>query len=194
MKKILVTGFMPFDQDLNNPSANWIEWFLVEEHLKVQEGLLKGVILPVTFEGAFNELKSQIDSFKPDIVILTGLAKNRSELSVERIGINWVDFRIPDNAGLLVKAKKIDSLGPDGIFTTIPIELLLNIDPDLKISTSAGEYVCNVLLYRTLCYLQDTKTQVTFFHLPGEEKYVEMFKKNYNNIFIRLKNLVRANE
>lgn len=190
MKKILISGFMPFDQDLHNPSANWIKWFLDEEKVKVQEGLLKGVILPVTFEGAFNELKLHIDSFKPEVIIMTGLAKNRTELSLERIGINWVDFRIPDNVGMLVKAQKIDSLGPDGLFTTIPIDLLLSIDPALKISTSAGEYVCNELLYRTLYYLQDTNTQVTFFHLPGEENY----KENYNNIFIRLKNLVRANE
>lgn len=188
MKKILVSGFMPFDQNLHNPSGNWIKWFLVEEKLKVQEGLIKGVILPVTFEGAFNELKLHINSFKPDVIILTGFAKNRSELTVERIGINWIDFRLPDNAGVTVKAKKIENLGPDGLFTTIPVELFLNEDFALKISTSAGEYVCNELLYRTLHYLQGTKTQVTFFHLPGEEN----FKENYNNIFIRLKNLVSA--
>lgn len=176
-KKILITGFEPFDQDLDNPSGDWVSWM---KNRPKQAGLeVLGEILPVTFGGAFVSFKKICDDFSPDYIVLTGLAKNRSQLTVERIGINWVDARIPDNDGVQIRAQKIDESGPDGLFTTISVEEIISLSEKtkcpVKLSTSAGEYVCNDLLYKVLCYSRDKKIPATFIHLPGASDYSEIF-------------------
>lgn len=42
---------------------------------------------------------------------------------------------------------------------------------ELTLSTSAGEFVCNELLYKVLWYTKDKKTEVTFIHIPGLDDY-----------------------
>lgn len=182
-KKILITGFEPFDNDFTNPSGDWIKWMETRNTGKD----VRGEILPVSFSGAFNKFKKVYDEFCPDIVILTGLAKNRAQLTIERIGINWVDARIPDNDGITLSAQKIDLRGPDGLFTTLPIESVMKSAEasghPMKLSTSAGEYVCNDLLYKTLCYTLGRKIPVTFVHLPGAD--------NYDGIYLALESVVK---
>ncbi|AUN97541.1 pyroglutamyl-peptidase I [Bacteriovorax stolpii] len=188
-KKILITGFLPFDQDPTNPSGDWVNWMVAKSmpH-QTKERILRGIVLPVTFQGAFPALKKVCDEFCPDIIVMTGLAKNRKELTVERIGINWVDARIPDNDGVQILSSKIDSEGPDGLFTTVPVEKILDLakasNTPMKLSTSAGEYVCNDLLYKTLCYTLDKKTSATFIHIPGSD--------NYDGIYLALESIVNG--
>jgi pyroglutamyl-peptidase len=176
IKKILITGFEPFDMDITNPTGDWVNWMQIQTPSLGRE--VRGVVLPVTFNGGFQAFKKVYDELIPDLVILTGLAKNRKDLTVERIGINWVDARIPDNNGVTLTSKKIDEQGPDGLFTTININELISFAElngiKLKLSTSAGEYVCNELLYKVLCYTQNKKAQVTFIHFPGLENYEDL--------------------
>ncbi len=188
-KKILITGFEPFDQDPVNPSGEWVEWMIARTMpLQRQPLELRGVVLPVTFDGAFATLKKVSDDFCPDLIVMTGLAKNRTQLTVERIGINWVDARIPDNDGVQILASKIEEKGADGLFTTIPIERILTLAKEanipMKVSTSAGEYVCNQLLYKTLLYMQGKKTAATFIHIPGSE--------DYDGIYLALESIVHG--
>jgi pyroglutamyl-peptidase len=44
------------------------------------------------------------------VVIATGLAGGRSEVSIERVAVNLIDARIPDNAG----AQPSDAPSVDG--------------------------------------------------------------------------------
>jgi pyroglutamyl-peptidase len=177
-KKVLITGFAPFDRDNINPSGDWIKW--LSHRKSPDDRRIHGVILPVSFSGAFIEFKKAFDEFSPDVVILTGLAKNRKELTVERIGINWVDARIPDNDNVTITSQKIDDEGPDGLFSTIEIERLMMLSLEtgsvLKLSTSAGEYVCNDLLYKVLCFTKNTNVLVTFIHLPSVDDYGPIYK------------------
>ena len=183
-KKIFITGFTPFDQSTRNPSADWIEW--MNARVTPKNKTVVGKILPVEFLTAFNEFKITYDQFAPDIVILTGVAMNRSELTVERIGINWEDARIPDNAGKMPRSQVIIDDAPDGLFTTIDLDTIQSIfkttNCALKVSTSAGEYVCNELLYRVLHYTREKNSVTTFFHFPNAE--------NYDGIYLALEKLV----
>lgn len=166
-KKILITGFEPFDHATKNISAEWVKR---QQSRTFSDRLVSGAILPVVFHKCFEAFKEHFERVDPDIIILTGLAQNRQKLSVERIGINWMDARIPDNAGLKPVASKIAADGPDGLFTTLDLKKLQTICPELAISTSAGEYVCNDLLYEVLHFVREKKhrAEVTFFHLPGQ--------------------------
>lgn len=167
-KRILVSGFEPFDGDAENPSALLLDWLKTNQNEKLHFDL-HTALLPVTFKTSYQELKKAIVEFKPTHVVLTGFAKNRSELTLERIAINWVDARIPDNDGVVLKAQKINDDSLDGLFTTLPIQKMLEASLGAgcptKISTSAGEYVCNHLIYQ---FLDDQKgIPGTFIHIPG---------------------------
>lgn len=189
MKKILITGFEPFDQDKTNPSGDWVNWMIARSMpLRTSSRELRGIVLPVTFNGAFASLKKASDEFCPDIIIMTGLAKNRTHLTVERIGINWIDARIPDNDGVQILSSKIEENAPDGLFTTIAMESILTAAEragvTMKVSTSAGEYVCNHLLYKTLLETLNTKTSATFIHIPGSD--------SYDGIYLALESIVNS--
>ncbi len=175
-KKILITGFEPFGKNLFNPSGEWVNSLL---NKSFRDRIVHGLILPVTFSECFEEFKKIFEEFSPDTIILTGLAENRMNLTVERIGINWIDARIPDNEGMQPLSSKINEHGPDGLFTTIDIEALKKIAPNLLLSSSAGEYVCNYLLYTVLLHLKETSSnsQATFIHLPGLSNYDDVHKE-----------------
>jgi pyroglutamyl-peptidase len=174
VKKILVAGFEPFDGDSINPSAVFLSWL---DSLNL-DFKMRTELLPVSFKNAYPKLEKAILEFNPTHVILTGFAKNRTELTLERIGINWVDARIPDNDGLILKAQKIKDESEDALFTSLPIEKMLEaakkVGCPTKISTSAGEYVCNYLTY--LFLFHHKLVPGTFIHIPAA---------NDHNIFFR---------
>lgn len=174
-KRVLITGFEPFDGDEQNPSAVLLDWI----NQKTFPFPLQTELLPVSFTTAFPKLQKAIDEFQPTHVILTGLAKNRTDLTLERIAINWVDARIADNDGLTLTSQKIkeESL-EDGLFTTLSIEKMLEasrrVGCPTRISTSAGEYVCNHLTYLFLA--KNKKIPGTFIHLPGASDHDIFFQ------------------
>lgn len=175
-KKILITGFEPFDQDERNISGDWVKR---HNNCDFDDRIVRSLILPVTFHQSFQEFKTSFEDFDPDIVLLTGHAKNRSALTVERIGINWMDARIPDNAGYKPIAKKIIENAPDGLFTTVEWEKIQSLSSEIKLSTSAGEYVCNNLLFEVLHFVRENnhRALVTFFHLPGQLDELVVFEQ-----------------
>lgn len=183
IKKILISGFEPFDGDPVNPSALLLEWLALQSF----NGELRTKLLPVSFTKAFPLLEKTINEFNPGHVILTGFAKNRTELTLERIAINWVDARIPDNDGLQLKSKKIIEQSEDGLFTTVSLDKMLESSLKAgcptKISSTAGEYVCNHLLY---LYLEKFRTiPGTFIHIPGSPHY-ELFFQGIHSILTEL--------
>ncbi len=175
-KKILITGFEPFDGDSTNPSAELLKWLnLNKEELDFS---INTLLLPVSFTNSYTLLDNEIQKLSPSHVILTGFAKNRSDLTVERIGINWVDARIPDNDGLVLKSQKINEATEDGIFSTLPadhlVQAALAISCPAKVSSSAGEYVCNYLLYSFLINYKNCPG--TFIHIPSSTDYETYFR------------------
>ncbi len=182
-KNILITGFEPFGNNTNNPSGDWVNSLL---NKTFNERVVKGLILPVAFSECFEVFKKTFEEFNPDVIILTGFAEKRIALTVERIGINWIDSRIPDNQGVQPLSTKINEQGPDGLFTTIDIETLKKLAPTLQLSSSAGEYVCNYLLYNVLLYLKQMSSpcQATFIHLPGilDSSHYQIINQELNAI------------
>lgn len=173
MKRVLVTGFGPFDGDVVNPSQ------VLLEHLSSQQFSFdfETAVLPVSFTKALPLLDKVMNEFRPTHVVLTGYAHKRTDLTIERIGINWVDARIPDNDGLIIKSSKILENGPDGLFSSLPLEDMMKVAMTFaptKISTSAGEYVCNHVLYSYLHLYPNVPG--TFIHIPGALDHSDFFR------------------
>jgi pyroglutamyl-peptidase len=168
MKNIIITAFEPFGKDHVNPTMQ-----ILSELPDTLFGYrVKKITLPVVYQKAFEILKPLIDELNPSLILMFGLAAGRTHMNIERIAININDSNSPDNEGVILKEKPIHIKGPDGIFSNFPLERLalkaLNQGIPLTISNTAGTYVCNDLMYRTLTYLKDTNHHALcdFVHIP----------------------------
>lgn len=166
---VLVTGFEPFAEDPINPSA------LLAEQLdgQVVAGMrVRGVVLPVEFGRLRKELGRLLESDLPSAVLSFGLARGRTAISLERIAVNALDFRIPDNAGEQVRDREIVPEGPAAYTSRLPLrvgmERLRAAGVPAYISNSAGLYLCNAWMYLLLHGLSaaDADIPAGFVHVP----------------------------
>ena len=150
--KILMSCFVPFGGDSVNASQ------LAVEGCRAPEGAeLCKITVPVVFGEAVDFVCRAIDEEKPDVVICVGEAGGRKAVTPERVGINVMDARIPDNAGYQPVDVKIAPDGPDAYFSTLPIKEMvaaMNAEGfEAAVSNTAGTFVCNDLMYGVLHYL-----------------------------------------
>jgi len=168
---VLLTGFEPFGGDISNPSGDAVR--LVGSAWNGSETLVTAV-LPVTFAGAAAQLAGLIEEHSPDIVIATGLAGGRAALSVERIAVNLIDARIPDNAGAQPVDQPSVPGGASAHFTSLPakaiVQQLAARGIPSEVSHSAGTFVCNHTFYVAM----DAATRrggmrAGFIHVPWDD-------------------------
>ena len=162
MSKILVTGFEPFSTSSLNPSGEIVKALIGDD--------LVTAVLPVVFGQASSQLRELIDLHKPSAVLCLGQAEGRSEMTPERIAINLDNARIADNAGNQPLEQRIMADGPDGYFSTLPIEKMVAAMKaagiPASISLSAGTFVCNHIFYVLQDYLKDSSIKSGFMHVP----------------------------
>lgn len=172
MKKILLTCFKPFGGEKINPSEEAVG--LVKAPLGCE---LKRVCLPVSWREAREHLFDTIDSFSPDVVIMTGQAGGSSSIRVERVAINLCGA-IKDEDGFYPGMSKLPAElpiregAPAAYFSTVDCKRIQkalkeeNIPAEL--SYSAGAYICNCALFSALDKFACEGKNATagFIHLP----------------------------
>ena len=165
--KILLTGFAPFAGEAINPSwqaVRALEGEVVEGHRVVT------VELPTEFEGSLRTLRDRLREVQPHVAIAVGLAGGREGISLERVAINVIDARIPDNAGAQPVDVPIVGSGPAAYFSTLPIKAALaalqGADIDAHISQTAGTYVCNHVFYALMHAARRSQMRAGFVHVP----------------------------
>ena len=148
MKTLLVTGFEPFGDAARNPSgeaARALHGAVVDGHR------VHGVELPCVFAQAPARLGAALERTRPSLVLCLGLAASRSGFSPERVAINLVDARIPDNAGAQPIDQPVHAGAPAAHFATLPVKAmaaaLQAAGWPAAVSHSAGTYVCNQVFY-----------------------------------------------
>ncbi|WP_455811670.1 pyroglutamyl-peptidase I [Pseudomonas graminis] len=167
MKTVLITGIEPFDGELLNPS-----WEAVSQLSDRLIGNTKVVArqLPCVFGAAVEEITRLIDELKPELVIAVGQAGGRADISIERVAINVIDARIPDNAGVQPVDEPIEPQGPAAYFATLPVKAMVagirEAGIPASVSQTAGTYVCNHIMYGLLHHLRRRKTRGGFIHIP----------------------------
>lgn len=173
--KILVTGFDPFGSHRSNPSWDAVE-ALPEEIEGVQIVKRK---LPVSFRRFSAPLEAAIEEERPDGLICVGLAGGEDKVSVERVGINLMEARIPDNDGFQPFDTPIRPDGDTAYFSTLPVKRMAKAVESRGIaccvSYSAGTFVCNAALYTGL-YLSSRRyrfMKCCFIHVPYDETMEE---------------------
>ena len=121
---------------------------------------------------ALKVIDEAIEKENPDVVLSVGQAGGRTDITVERIGINIDDCRIPDNAGQQIIDEPVFEDGPAAYFSNLPIKAMVaricekNIPA--AVSNTAGTFVCNHVLYGVR-YIIETKypgKRSGFIHIP----------------------------
>lgn len=171
MPTLLLTGFEPFHTHPDNPSAR------AAGALDGAElgGLgVRSALLPVEPQAAGEALDALLDDLRPDAVLMCGLAAGRPQVTLERVALNVMDFRIPDNAGNTYQDAPVSASGPAALSSTLPLRAILaawrETDIPGDISNTAGLYVCNFVLYRALQRLQAggrADVPCGFLHVPA---------------------------
>lgn len=169
MKKVLLTGFAPFDGEAINPSYEAIK-SIDATHLPCE---LMTMEVPTEFYSSAKKVIDVIHSYHPDIIIMCGQAGGRKEISIERVAINIDDASIPDNRGIKPIDHEISIFGQPAYFSTLPIKKIVRSLQDhgfpANVSNSAGTYVCNHLMYSILHELSLNSSLhaiAGFIHVP----------------------------
>ena len=145
--KILVTGFDPFGGEKINPALETIK--------RLPDTILGAQIIkleiPTVVGKSLAKIAEAVEKENPDVVLSIGQAGGRSEITVERVGINIDDCRIPDNEGNQPIDEPVVKGGPAAYFVTIPIKAIVeNIKAHnipASISNTAGTFICNHVCY-----------------------------------------------
>ena len=168
MKKLIITAFEPFDKHQENPTTNV---------LKALPNIIKNIeikkhILPVAYLKSYQLIEKEINQKDVIGVIMLGLAAGRTHITFEQIAINLNHASIADNLQSLKAHERIIEEGLDGYFSTLPLKDLIKDLQDknfpVKLSLSAGGYVCNDLYYRVLYHTKTHQTNLLtgFIHIP----------------------------
>lgn len=169
MAKILVTGFEPFDGNAVNPSQQIAEALAM---LAVPGHEIATAVLPVDRYAAPRAVVAAIDAQRPAVALLLGQATGRAALAIERVAVNLLDFRIPDNAGNLASEEAVAPDGPAAYFATVPVRAMYDAvraaGVPVELSLSAGAYLCNQVLYVALHHVaqRGLPVRVGFIHVP----------------------------
>lgn len=165
---VLLTGFAPFAGESLNPS-----WEAVRalQGRSLDGHRIETALLPCEFDAAPVALRHALRKFKPHAVIAVGLAGGRAGISLERVAINVVDARIPDNVGTQPIDSPIVRAGPVGYFSRLPLKAaivaLQAAGIPAHVSQTAGTYVCNQVFYTLLHTLRrGHQTRCGFVHVP----------------------------
>lgn len=163
MKKLLITGFEPFDGEGINPS--WEAVKLLPD--TIGEYVLCKLNIPTVYAAAGQMVLDEAAKMGADAIICVGQAGGRDAVTPERIAVNIRDARIADNAGVLYRGDRIDPTGPAAYFSTLPVEsisqAIRNAGIPSSVSNTAGCYVCNDVLYTVL---HRACVPACFIHVP----------------------------
>ena len=166
MKKLLVTGFDPFNGNTANPS--WMAAQALPQRVGDYE--VHKLQLPTVYGQAAQMVMDFAATLQPGVILCLGLAGGRAAVTPERVGINIRSASIPDNAGQQFTDAPIIPGGPAAYFSALPVTAMASAIREAgvpgAVSNTAGTYVCNDVLY-TLCHhFAGTETQVGFIHVP----------------------------
>jgi pyroglutamyl-peptidase len=156
MSSVLVTGFEPFGKHEINPSQ-----LIAEE--------LDGVVLPVSYARAADELRRALDERDPEIVVAFGLADDRAAVTPERFAHNLDEADTADNDDTAGSGAEIEAAGPLAYRSTLPVDEIVTAlrahDLPAAVSRDAGGYLCNHVFYVLMHTLKPGRMG-GFVHVP----------------------------
>jgi pyroglutamyl-peptidase len=173
-ERALVTGFGGYGGRGFNPTAE-IAAPLDGERISGCD--VVGAVLPVAYETLAGDLARLLRQHQPRAVICLGLWPGEPTIRLERFGLNLNHFEIPDNTGALIRGA-LEKDGPVARAATLPLERiqerLIAAGIPAKLSSTAGNFLCNATLYTVLGIIEreTPDTRAGFIHVPYDPRQV----------------------
>ena len=190
MKKILVTGFGPFDRFFLNPSDE-IARALSEDNDNVVHRTL-----PVVFGEGRRSLLGALEVTRPEIVICFGLNGNIGHIALEEIAINITSSEIADTSGNIPEDGIISGEGPLAYRTRLPtreiMEKLRKTGIPARRSYSAGTYLCNEVFYTLMEWCNRNDSRGGFVHVPMATEMIATDIRMYSTSHMSMDLLKKA--
>jgi len=181
---ILVTGFEPFGEWNENPSA-MVAMALNGSFIGNAE--IVSIVLPVDFNQSFEKIKDAIEKYKPFMIISLGLNGKARAIHIEKIALN-----IECNNGRcsFIKNGRLIQISPLPAFKIC--NELRSHGYKAKPSFFAGTYACNFIFYSTLNYIDENELDIKdgFIHVPplkSQRRYGMELNDMVNAIKIAIK-------
>lgn len=180
MIKVLLTAFEPFSGDMENASA------LVCEKIPERTDHYTAVkrILPVEFAAGPRALRAAIREAAPDLVICLGQAGGRDKVTPEKVAINLMDGRIPDNSGFAPEEEPVVPGGATAYFANVPVKqaVLAAREAGLPaaVSYTAGAYVCNTVFYTVMSEIAGAGERADRGGMRGDFIHVPYIREQKN--------------
>jgi pyroglutamyl-peptidase len=168
--RVLLTAFEPYGGRSLNPSFETMQ-ALDGRTIGGAEVIGRG--LPVSLTPLRRMLARHLEEVRPQAVISVGLWPGEPMIRLERIGINVADFEIADNEGSRPNDSVVAEAGSAARLATLPLRAiesaLLAEQIPVRISSSAGTFLCNACLYTLLELLEAagrSSVPAGFIHVP----------------------------
>ncbi|KFF31498.1 pyroglutamyl-peptidase I [Bifidobacterium bombi] len=171
---VVISGFDPYEGVERNPSRIVVEQFAregIDPQDNRQDDFLSDVrvnitpvMLPISFEKAWEVLEDTLEEQDPNVVIATGFARSARGMLLERCAVNLMDIsRKISGKGMdsglsgepdMDEHGPIDHDGPAAFWTRLPLRAILDDfgrdDIPAALSSDAGTFVCNSLFYNLM--------------------------------------------
>ena len=182
MEHIALTGFSLFGSHTTNPTA-----YLVDKFSSLP--YVEGRVLPVSYGKSSEAIKET----KGKVLVMTGLADGRKEITLERFAYNQRKASIPDIDGVLEEGGKILENGEERLETEVDVEAIVSRlkreGIEASLSLDPGRYVCNNVYYTALAILPIPSL---FVHFPSwkdmerekEERALEIILDYLKNVYL----------
>jgi pyroglutamyl-peptidase len=167
--RILLTGFEPYGNLPSNPAAEAVDALDGET---IAGFRIAGRALPVSLDRIEAALAAAIDDTEPSALICLGLCPGEAAIRLERVGVNLADFALTDNDGATQSDRKLVDGGAAARWSSLPLRAieraLLAAGTPVRMSETAGTYLCNACLYFALTLLERRGLDIPcgFIHLP----------------------------
>lgn len=166
---VLLTGFEPFGGESENASFRAVQ--------RLTDRVIAGhrvvtAELPTVFGASLDRLRALIDEHRPALVLCTGEAGGSAAIAVERLAVNLIDARIPDNAGAQPVDQPVCPEAPTAYFTRLPAKAIVRrlgeAGIPATVSSSAGTFVCNFVFFGLMHAFasQPAAPRGGFIHVP----------------------------
>jgi pyroglutamyl-peptidase len=149
---VFVTAFEPFGSSTVNGSQQAaLRWSVRDPEISL-------VVLPVVRAQAWSVAQAALVALPepPKLWLMLGEAGREPQtVRLEKVAINWDDYRLPDNLGEQPRDVAIVPGGPDAYFASLNVgQVALALESKtplpVQVSLSAGSFLCNHLAYQAL--------------------------------------------
>jgi pyroglutamyl-peptidase len=174
--RILVIGFGPFPGAPENPTGPLVRALARK---RWPGATLKAHVFPTRYKAVDRALPRLLKDFKPDALIMFGLANRSRAIRVETLARNRISAH-PDAGGFTPGPCAIETDAPRTLPVRAATGTLLRAagagELPARLSRSAGNYLCNYLLWHATRAARrpNGPSLAAFIHVPPLSKRVTM--------------------